>query len=122
MEALKNLSNGRILLTDDEPFCLDSLKMIIAKSGFDTSTLLDVCISGTEMVEVIKRSWENGIEYKLILTDFSMPEMDGVEATMLVRQFLNSVGLARKHQPIIIGVTGHDDENFTKIGLKAGMD
>ena len=96
--------------------------MLISKTGFDVTNLLDICISGLEMVELVKRSWINDIHFKLILTDFSMPEMDGVEATMIVRQFFNARGVPRRQQPFIVGVTGHEDENFTRMGINAGMD
>jgi len=32
---------------------------------------------------------QKGMEYKIILTDFSMPIMDGIEATKLMRAYLN---------------------------------
>ena len=36
---------------------------------------------------------EQGITYKIIFTDFSMPVMDGIEATKKMRSFLTSKGI-----------------------------
>ena len=48
--------------------------------------------------------------YSMILTDFSMPLMDGIEATAKIRQHLKRKGV--KKNPSIIGVTGHVLESF----------
>lgn len=63
------------------------------------------------------------MRYKLILTDFNMPGMNGIKATYLIRSFLEKqMKIERKNQPIIIGITGHAHENFKKEGIDAGMD
>jgi len=81
VEELMQFSNDRILLADDEPFCLESMKVLLEKAGFDVVNKVDVCISGEEMLSLVSSSFENGINYKLVFTDYSMPGMDGVEAT-----------------------------------------
>ena len=43
------------------------------------------------------------MRYSIIFTDFSMPVMDGIEATKKIRAYLDSKG----EKTIIIGVTGH---------------
>ena len=54
------------------------------------------------------RTYENGMRYKIILTDFSMPVMDGIEATTKIREFLQERG----EETCIIGVTGHVQQSF----------
>lgn len=52
-----------------------------------------------------------------------MPVMDGPAATKKIREVLNDeFGLAREHQPTIVGVTGHVEASYQKPGLDAGMD
>jgi CheY-like chemotaxis protein len=51
----------------------------------------------------VKKTYENGMSYSIIFTDFSMPVMDGIEATKKIRRYLDP----KKEYPIIIGVTGH---------------
>ena len=49
------------------------------------------------------RTYENGMQYQVILIDFSMPVMDGIEATTQIRRFLEQSG----EETCIIGVTAH---------------
>lgn len=61
--------------------------------------------------------------YKYILTDFSMPEMDGIDSTKAIRKHLTQVlKIPRREQPKIIGITGHVQGVYREQGLKAGMD
>ena len=62
----------------------------------------------------------NGFFYSLILTDISMPVMDGIESTRKIRQYYSQQSF--KTQPYISGVTGHVQGNFRDQALKAGMD
>ena len=57
----------------------------------------------------------------MILTDFSMPHLDGIDSTRAIREYLNNLGISPLDQPIIIGVTGHTENEFRKRGLEAGM-
>ena len=62
------------------------------------------------------------MEYKIIMTDFSMPIMDGIEVTQHMRRHLNDqLGLEPERQPKIVGITGHAQESFKKAGYEAGM-
>ena len=60
-------------------------------------------MSGKEALKLIKIAHENNMSYKMIFTDFSMPEMDGIQLTRNIRKMFADP----KSQPIIIGVTGH---------------
>ena len=64
-------------------------------------------------------STKNGFAYNLILTDFSMPVMDGIESTRRIREFLREFN---GQQPKIIGITGHVTGEFRDKGTAAGMD
>ena len=59
-----------------------------------------------------------GFQYSLIITDFNMPEMNGIEATKAIRQFLTK----ENQFPKIVGITGHANKEFHLEGIKAGMD
>ena len=47
-----------------------------------------------------------------------MPSMNGPEATNLIREALLE---EQVDQPIIIAVTGHSDDRFTKDSIESGM-
>jgi CheY-like chemotaxis protein len=75
---LSKFKQDRVLVVDDEEFCITSLVKLIEKTGFDFKNRLDLRINGKEAFDLVKTSFDNGITYKLILTDFSMPVMDGL--------------------------------------------
>ena len=102
---------------DDEEFCLASMKAILNKAGFDIQNRLDSCINGVEMVNLVVNSYSIGINYKLIFTDFSMPNMDGIQAVDLIRTFFKKERVPLESQPYIIGVTGHVHGDYTKLGI-----
>ena len=91
--------------------------------GVPVDKVVDFCITGKEALELIKNAYSDGIQYKVIITDFQMPIMDGLEATMKIREFLtNEMDLEREEQPKIIGVTGHVTSEFQQLGMQHGMD
>lgn len=76
-----NFRTNRVLVVDDEEFCLKALSAMLKNLDFDVSHQVDFCIDGREAVETIKSAYSKGFEYSLILTDFHMPFMNGIEAT-----------------------------------------
>ena len=84
---------------------------------------MDFCMSGEEAVKQVKKAYKNNMAYKIIFTDFSMPGMDGIQATSEIRKFLKEEqNLSLENQPTIIGITGHVHTDFTQKGIMAGMD
>jgi len=77
-------------VVDDEEFCLNSMRALLAKAGVDVQYQADFCITGEEALQYVKRAHNLGFKYKLIFTDFSMPVMDGIESTRQIRHFLTS--------------------------------
>ena len=67
--------------------------------------------NGREAVEFAKRECPD-----LILMDLSLPEIDGLTATRLIRQ---SEGLC---DTPIVALTAHDAEQFHSIAMEAGCD
>ncbi|HSH12925.1 MAG TPA: response regulator, partial [Desulfurivibrionaceae bacterium] len=57
-------------------------------------------------------------DFDLVLMDMEMPEMDGLEATRLIRK---KAGAATRHLPII-AMTAHALESYRQQCLAAGMD
>jgi CheY-like chemotaxis protein len=99
------------------------MKAIMEKAGLDITYQVDFCITGLEAFDLVKETYKSGMSYKLILTDFNMPVMDGIIATQKIRELLTNVHkIERKDQPLIVGITGHVHHIFIEEGKNAGMD
>ena len=60
----------KVMIVDDEPDVLDTIRMILEKQGFD----ITVAESGFECLEKIKKGFKG-----VVLMDIMMPEMNGWE-------------------------------------------
>jgi len=79
---LRNMfKHNRILIVDDEEFCIATMRVMLAKVGIDTQDQVDYCITGNEAVKQVKETHLAGHVYKIIFMDFNMPITDGIEAT-----------------------------------------
>ena len=76
---------------------------------------LDFAVNGKEVVEKFSEAPER---YSLILLDVQMPEMDGIEATKIIR----NLGLANAREIPIIALTASSGGEGVAQCLKAGMD
>ena len=124
MEHLKKYRN-RILIVDDEPVCLLGVRQMLHMCSVDIENVVDVAMNGEEATKSVQAAIELGFSYNLILTDISMPVMDGFEASKKIRQILDDqLGPRRSFidKTNIIGVTGHIEKHFVNEAYKAGID
>lgn len=108
VSEVKASLRGHVLLVEDNPVNQKVAVKMLEKLG----CRVDVAGNGKEAVEEVER-----IRYALVFMDCQMPEMDGFEATRVIRE---REGAAR-HTPIIAmtaNVMAEDRDNC----LKAGMD
>ena len=112
-EAEKKLSTRfaenyplRILVAEDNPVNQTLIMRTLNKLGFE-ATMTE---NGIAVLEALKRSY-----YNLILMDVQMPEMDGLEATRMIRK-------GQGEQPVIIAMTANAMTEDKEICLEAGMD
>jgi CheY-like chemotaxis protein len=99
----------QILLVEDDPLVRDVITMGLARRGWHVETTQN----GREAVE----KWRRG-SFDAILMDLQMPEMNGLEATRMIR---SGEAVTGKHITII-GITAYVEEKALENCIKAGMD
>jgi two-component system chemotaxis response regulator CheY len=67
-----------------------------------------VAVNGNEGLEAVKSSLEGGEKYDLICLDILMPELDGLEALKLIREFESAKGFPYGQGAKIIMTTSMD--------------
>jgi CheY-like chemotaxis protein len=96
----------KILIAEDNPVNQLLAVMVLKKLGYDPHT----ATNGIKALEAVLNE-----QYDLILMDVQMPEMDGLEATQLIRQQL-------KMQPVIIAATANAMQEDREQCMAVGMD
>jgi signal transduction histidine kinase/DNA-binding response OmpR family regulator len=98
--------DARILLAEDNPVNQKLAAMMLKKAGHQ----VDVAANGQEAVAKFTSSPES---FDLIFMDIQMPEMDGLEATKLIR--------SKGFNIPIVALTAHATKEFQKECYLAGM-
>lgn len=104
----KVLKNLNVLIVDDEPYNRKLLSAILNKHQANLSEVKN----GREAIEEIKRN-----SYDLILMDSRMPELNGIDATKIIRK---SKSEKLKNIPIIAlsaAVSETDQKEYKKAGM-----
>ena len=76
-----NRPKPKVLVVDDERVIADTLAIILNQHGFDAAAVY----TGTAAVERAKN-----VRPDLIISDVIMPDMNGIETAINIRQFLPS--------------------------------
>ncbi|MEO5562632.1 MAG: response regulator [Chitinophagaceae bacterium] len=96
----------RILIAEDNPINQKIATKILTKLGYEPA----LANHGREVMEMVGHD-----HYDIILMDVQMPEMDGLEASRMIRTCLEV-------QPVIIAVTANAMQGDRDICMQAGMD
>jgi len=104
-----NLSGGKVLVVEDHPINQQVVVELLKEYGL----MVDVADNGLEGV----RKAEDD-QYDLILMDIQMPDMDGFEATKMIRERVDSEYLSNVP---IVAMTAHALKSDQDKCLNAGM-
>jgi signal transduction histidine kinase/DNA-binding NarL/FixJ family response regulator/HPt (histidine-containing phosphotransfer) domain-containing protein len=102
---------GKVLVVDDLETNLDVMKGLLMPYGLQ----VDMVLSGREAVEHIRAE---EVRYDLVFMDHMMPEMDGIEATRIIR---NEIDSPYARQAVIIALTANAVEGNREMFLRNGF-
>ena len=100
-----------VLIVDDDPVACEHAKLVLEKVGIAA----ELAMSGQEAIEKVKLRHARREPYNLILVDWQMPEMDGVETTRRMREIIGS-------ESAIIILTAYRWDDVLEEALQAGVD
>lgn len=107
IEAINSMEpTNKILVVEDEITNAILLKRILSKAGYD----VEIAHNGKEALSIIKYD-----KFDAILTDWMMPQMDGIE---LIRQIREQI----VPNPLIIMITALVSDNARSYALESGAD
>ena len=100
-----------VLIVDDDPVACEHAKLVLEKVGIAS----EIATSGMEAIEKVKLRHVRREAYNLILVDWKMPEMDGIETTHQIREIVGN-------ESAIIILTAYKWDDILDEALQAGVD
>jgi len=107
-------------VVDDEAYNCEVLKAMLFQLKIPSlENRLTICMNGKEGLKSYKEQASKGDPFKVVLTDLSMPVMDGYKMISRI------VTWSQKHNalpPIIAAITGHTEAEFISMAFEKGAD
>ena len=100
-----------VLVIDDDPVACEHASLVLGQVGIDCETAL----SGAEGIEMVRVRHARREPYNLILVDWKMPGMDGVETTRRIRSAIGD-------DAAIIILTSYNWYDIADEAGRAGVD
>jgi len=100
----REMRTGDILVVDDDIGCLHMLSLFLESEGFDVTATSD----GAKALEILENN-----KFKMIISDFNMPAMNGVELAIKVRE-------RHSGTPVVL-LTGSDIPDVIEEAAGAGI-
>ena len=100
-----------VLVIDDDAVACEHAKLVLEKAGISAETAL----SGKDALEMVKLRWARREPYNLIVVDWQMPEMDGLEVTRQIRSIIGE-------ETAIIILTAYNWDDIIGDAVDAGVD
>lgn len=100
-----------VLVIDDDPVACEHAQLVLGQVGVGC----DCAYSGREAIEMVKVQHARRHPYNLILVDWKMPEMDGIETTRHIREIVGD-------EMAIIILTSYNWDDVADEARTAGVD
>ena len=72
----------RVLVVDDEEIAAEHARIVLDEAGIAS----DTCFSGPEALHMLEVAYTKHMPYNLVLLDWKMPDMDGIEVAAEIRR------------------------------------
>ncbi len=102
---------SRMLVVDDETDILSNVQMLME----ETPVSVDLSQSGEDGIQQVRNACEKDNPYHLILLDWKMPGINGIEAARQIRD------IVPEHIPIFL-LTSYDWDELEEEAVQAGVD
>ena len=100
-----------VLVIDDDPVAGEHAKLVLEQAGIAA----EVASGGEEGIEMVRLRHVRHEPYNLILVDWQMPEMDGIETTRRIREIVGN-------ESAIVILTAYKWDDILDEAVKAGVD
>ena len=111
MDTIQNYSRLRVLVVDDDPGVCEYMKNLFKRC----KVKCDIVKDGADAIKQMKRRFHTEYKYDMIIVDWNMPGMNGVEVAKRIKEEFDS------ELPIIIA-TAYDVTEFEDQAREAGVE
>ena len=100
-----------VLIVDDEEYAAEYARTVLNDAGIQA----DICMSGQEALQMLEIQHTKQDPYNLVLMDWKMPEMDGLETAKRIRKSYGK-------ETVVIMLTAYNWYDVLEKAMDAGID
>jgi CheY-like chemotaxis protein len=100
-----------VLIVDDEEYAAEYERTVLNDAGIQA----DICMSGQEALQMLEIQHTKQDPYNLVLMDWKMPEMDGLETARRIRETYGK-------ETVVIMLTAYNWYDVLEKAMDAGID
>lgn len=100
-----------VLVVDDDAIAAEHARMVLDEVGIKT----DVCTTGAEALRMMEVQHTKQTPYNMVLMDWSMPEMNGLEASKKIRELYST-------ESTVVVLTAYNWDDIQEDAHVAGVD